>query len=98
MLSFENKTLRKGTPMSGYLGNPDAEAEHCLILAENAIHAARSQMYDTSHHFEECRDCGELIPEARRIALPGVFRCICCQQQHEHTFRRPSIRMLDHIL
>jgi len=32
---------------------------------------------------EQCSDCGEDIPEARRAALPGVIRCVYCQQIFE---------------
>lgn len=35
----------------------------------------------------ECEDCGEPIPEARRIAVPGVRLCVACQQGNEHAFR-----------
>ena len=28
---------------------------------------------------EECDECGEAIPEARRKALPGVRTCVSCQ-------------------
>jgi phage/conjugal plasmid C-4 type zinc finger TraR family protein len=28
-----------------------------------------------------CKECGEPIPEARRVALAGVQLCIVCQQQ-----------------
>ena len=31
----------------------------------------------------ECVECGEPIPEARRVALPGVKLCIDCQQQRD---------------
>lgn len=30
-----------------------------------------------------CADCGGPIPPQRRIALPGVERCVDCQQQLE---------------
>lgn len=34
----------------------------------------------------ECDDCGERIPDARRKAVPGVTRCIDCQEFKErHT-------------
>lgn len=40
----------------------------------------------------ECDDCGEAIPEARRIAVPGVRLCVACQQDRDHQFRhRPGI-------
>jgi phage/conjugal plasmid C-4 type zinc finger TraR family protein len=31
----------------------------------------------------ECEDCGEDIPEARRMAQRGVTRCIYCQELFE---------------
>ncbi|OWU84243.1 hypothetical protein ATO6_14510 [Oceanicola sp. 22II-s10i] len=36
-----------------------------------------------------CAECEEEIPEARRIALPGVKLCIDCQQERDgqHTQR-----------
>jgi len=30
-----------------------------------------------------CIDCGELIPKARRQAVPGCIRCIDCQEEYE---------------
>jgi len=27
-----------------------------------------------------CRDCGDEIPEVRRMAVPGCTRCVSCQQ------------------
>lgn len=30
-----------------------------------------------------CEDCGEPIPEKRRLAVPGCHRCIHCQNEHE---------------
>ena len=32
---------------------------------------------------DECEECGEEIPEARRNALPGVRTCIVCQSQRD---------------
>lgn len=36
---------------------------------------------------QECEDCGESIPEARRRAVPGVRLCIECQQGKDHAYR-----------
>lgn len=80
--------------MSGYIGNPDAEAEHAMVLAENGIEAARSMMPHGPTSLQ-CWDCGEDIPRARREAVPGVKYCIDCQEDHD---RRPQIKMLDRIL
>lgn len=36
---------------------------------------------------EDCEDCGEPIPEARRRAVPGVRRCVACQEAHDDAER-----------
>jgi len=30
-----------------------------------------------------CAECGVEIPEARRVALPGVRLCVACQSAHD---------------
>lgn len=84
--------------MSGYIGNPDAESEHALILAENALHAARQNLYTSTESATECEDCGEEIPEARRKAMPGVYQCVKCRSLFEKTAPKHKIKMLDRIL
>lgn len=37
---------------------------------------------------EDCVACGEIIPEPRRAALPGVQHCIACAQQKESLLQR----------
>jgi phage/conjugal plasmid C-4 type zinc finger TraR family protein len=40
----------------------------------------------------ECAECGDPIPEARRIALPGVKLCVDCQSGRDKRFAaRPGI-------
>ncbi|MDR2186892.1 MAG: TraR/DksA C4-type zinc finger protein [Azonexus sp.] len=36
---------------------------------------------------QDCFVCGEPIPEARRLALPGVCTCIECQTDIERELR-----------
>ena len=83
--------------MSGYIGNPDAEAEHALILAENGISAARAMI--SGSVLIHCIDCAEEIPFPRReaaiIAGRKCHYCITCQQAHD---KSPRIKMLDRIL
>lgn len=83
--------------MSGYIGNPDAESEHAMILSENGIAASQSMLQ--GQVLTHCLDCGEPIAEARRqAALKSGHKCeycIECQPAHD---KSPSIRMLDHIL
>jgi phage/conjugal plasmid C-4 type zinc finger TraR family protein len=35
----------------------------------------------------ECADCGEEIPEKRRVAVPGVKLCIDCQQERDGAYK-----------
>lgn len=85
--------------MSGYLGNPDAEAEHAAILSENGVEQARRAMLGSVREFCLDDDCGVPIPEARKAAarLNGTkcWYCITCQPKYDgHT----RIKMLDRIL
>ena len=40
---------------------------------------------------EDCDECGEPIPEARRKALPGVRRCVACQSERDASRRAVGI-------
>ena len=40
---------------------------------------------------EFCEECGEMIPEARRKALPGVRLCVSCQEEADKSASRPSL-------
>ena len=83
--------------MSGYTGNPDAEAEHALVLSENGINASRMMLL--GRVLSHCNECGDPIPEARRqYALKAEMKCeycVPCQAYHD---RAPRIKMLDRIL
>lgn len=46
---------------------------------------ARQSGRGATESYTHCEDCGEPIPEARRLAMPGCIRCIECQEIHEVT-------------
>jgi phage/conjugal plasmid C-4 type zinc finger TraR family protein len=56
----------------------------------DAIKFARSLM-PVGDGLDECEDCGEEIPEARRKALPGTRTCVACQSGRDRTIRRAGI-------
>lgn len=60
-------------------------AQECeSLFRQDAIaHAQRLSGKATGPSRETCIECGNPIPEARRIAVPGVKRCITCQTQLE---------------
>ena len=50
----------------------DASVDEAVELARSRLPSGRS----LSH----CEECGEAIPAARREAIPGVRRCVACQE------------------
>ncbi len=51
------------------------------IMREQAIQAHRINRDAVSA--THCSDCGEDIPELRRVKVPGCQRCASCQQDSE---------------
>lgn len=66
--------------------NNEEEAEIAQILAlqmnDRALAEHRAKM-PTGPSLEECEECGESIPEARRLAVKGCTMCITCQEISE---------------
>ena len=65
-----------------YQYNNEEEAESAQLnsihMHLNAIEEVRKKI-PKGPSLEECEDCGEEIPEARRLAQQGITRCIYCQ-------------------
>lgn len=80
--------------MSGY-ASADSDAEHAMVLNENALHAVRQMIPSGNFRFQFCQDCGEEIPKKRREVIPGVMHCVDCSPFH---MTKQRVRMLDHIL
>lgn len=49
---------------------------------EDAIKRARAQL-PAGPSLSHCEECGEEIPEARRVAVPGVRLCLACQSERD---------------
>jgi phage/conjugal plasmid C-4 type zinc finger TraR family protein len=79
--------------MSGY-GNPDEESECAMALVDTGIAVAR-MMIRTGPSSKVCLDCGDPIPEARRLASPGCIYCIACQPLHD---KRPNVKLVTKML
>lgn len=69
--------------------NNEEEAEmaqlHSIHMHMNAVADVQRALREQSSHssLEFCEDCGDEIPEARRIRIPGVTRCVHCQDVWE---------------
>jgi phage/conjugal plasmid C-4 type zinc finger TraR family protein len=48
----------------------------------DAVKQARSRLPE-GDGVSHCVACAEPIPEARRVAIPGVRLCVDCQSEHE---------------
>ena len=60
----------------------DMSQIHSIHVHMNAIAAIRRNI-STGPSLTECDDCGEDIPETRRVAVQGCTRCIHCQTLFE---------------
>lgn len=69
--------------------NNEEEAEiaqiNALVMNDNAINKVRDALAKQALEpsLEECEECGEEIPEARRLAVPGCKMCIYCKEKAE---------------
>ena len=72
-----------------FVYNNEEEAEmgqlHAIHLSMNAVAEHRRKLAEQAKNpsLEECEECGEEIPEARRKLIPGVKLCIYCKEIEE---------------
>ncbi len=52
----------------------------------DAVLSARARL-PAGESETHCQECGDAIPEARRLALPGARTCVACQSSRD---RRPA--------
>lgn len=66
---------------SGWSGD-GAVQDQIDATVDDAVARARSHLSqgESAHN---CDECGEPIPEARRLALPGVRYCVKCQSERD---------------
>lgn len=65
--------------MAGGWAKDGAVQDQIDASVEDAVEAARSRL-GGGKSLKRCEECDEPIPEARRKALPGVRKCIACQE------------------
>lgn len=57
-----------------------------ILAAQLAAQVGKSRLAGPSA--SHCEECGDLIPEQRRQALPGVTHCIECASWQERSAKR----------
>ena len=75
--------------MAGGWARDGAVQDQIDASVEDAVAQARQRL-GRGHSLSECEECGEPIPEARRQALPGVRKCIQCQEIEDAESRANS--------
>ena len=58
-----------------------------IVAAERDAGVARIKAALAPSGATECEDCGDDIPEGRRLVAPFAVRCAGCQALHERTHR-----------
>ncbi len=66
---------------TGWAGD-NAVNEQIEATIKDAVERARSQLHK-GPSLQRCEHCDSAIPEARRVAVPGVRLCIDCQQAQD---------------
>ncbi len=56
------------------------EYQQAMLDAQIASHRRPMQVQESA---EVCIECGELIPDERRMAVPGVDTCVHCRTIQE---------------
>lgn len=68
--------------MAGGWSRDGAEHEQMDATVNDALDRVRSSL-PKGESAEFCDECGNMIPEARRVAVQGVQHCIGCQTELE---------------
>lgn len=68
--------------MAGGFSKDGAVQEQIDATIDDAVSSVRRRL-PTGDSLERCEDCDAPIPEARRIAVPGVRLCIACQEARD---------------
>lgn len=82
--------------MAGGWSKDGAVQDQIDDSVNEAVDRARGRL-PSGESAEQCEECGDNIPQARRDALPGVQYCVACQSEldeshavHEAFNRRGS--------
>lgn len=65
--------------MAGGWSRDGAVQDQINASIEDEVQRARSRL-PHGESLSHCEECGAAIPEARRLAIPGVRCCVSCQE------------------
>lgn len=76
--------------MAGGWSRDGAIQDQIDDTVRDAVAGARARL-PAGEGSSHCEDCGESIPERRRLALVGVRTCVACQQARDRKVSHSQI-------
>ena len=73
--------------MAGGWSRDGAVSEQIEASISEELERMRARRGPVGESLTECAECGEEIPEKRRVALPGVKLCVDCQQERDGSLK-----------
>ncbi|WP_281859043.1 DksA/TraR family C4-type zinc finger protein [Litoreibacter halocynthiae] len=73
--------------MAGGWTKDGAVSEQIEASINDELARMRARKVPQGESLTHCADCEEPIPEARRLALPGVKLCIDCVRERDGAFK-----------
>ena len=73
--------------MAGGWSRDGAVSEQIEASISEELERMRARRGPVGESLTECAECGEEIPETRRLALPGVKLCVACQQERDGSLK-----------
>lgn len=68
--------------MAGGWAKDGAVQDQIDASVDDAVRRARNQL-PSGESAKRCDECDAVIPEARRMAVPGVRFCVQCQEEQD---------------
>ncbi|MGR3454738.1 DksA/TraR family C4-type zinc finger protein [Pseudooceanicola sp.] len=69
--------------MAGGWSRDGAVSEQIEASIADELERLKTRRAPVGESLTNCAECEEEIPEARRVAIPGVKLCIDCQQERD---------------
>ena len=76
--------------MAGGWARDGAVQDQIDASVRDAVEQARRRL-PQGESLTHCDECGMEIPEARRVAMPGVRFCVPCQQEIDQSHASQSL-------
>ncbi|WP_136442678.1 DksA/TraR family C4-type zinc finger protein [Pacificoceanicola onchidii] len=73
--------------MAGGWSRDGAENEQMQASIQEELARMKLRRAPVGESLAECAECGEEIPEKRRLALPGVKLCVDCATERDGAFK-----------